>query len=170
MFGFKRGGAEGAVGASATLEVTTTRLRGERRIGPDGNVHNIEPLSSSRRHFKPWRGCEFVVGVQWRRVTTRTAFAVEDLSPAESDGIETVGILRRLQRVKEFRQGEELRVAVTPCGRVGIGTLAKVGHSARDETCVAGQIIGSLIQGGYRMRSSIERCCRARCGRGSADP
>ena len=92
-------------------------------------------------------------------MTTRTAFAVEDLSPAESDGIETVGILRRLQRVKELHQGEELRVAVTPCGRVGIGTLAKVGHSARDETCVAGQIIGSLIRAAYRMRSSIERCC-----------
>src|SRR5262249_28128103 len=45
-------------------------------------------------------------------------------------------------------QREELRVAVTPCGWVGNGNRAKVRNFARGETCVAGQIIGSLIQGG----------------------
>src|SRR5262249_24914036 len=59
-----------------------------------------------------------------------------------------VRILRRLQRVKEFRQGEELRVAVTPSDLTGIGTHTKLGHRDWDETCVAGQIIGALIQGG----------------------
>jgi hypothetical protein len=39
-----------------------------------------------------------------------------------------VRILRRLPRVKKFRQREELRVAVTPYGWVGIGTRPKVGY------------------------------------------
>ena len=63
-------------------------------------------------NFEAVGGGQFVVGVKRRGVTSRTALTLEDLLAACSDGVEPVGVGRRLERVDVEGQGVELLVAV----------------------------------------------------------
>src|SRR5215510_1448492 len=91
-------------------------------------------------------GRQLVIRVERRRVAYGAAFLYKHFLTARSQAIELVRVRRRLERVNVERQSVELLVAVPVASRrVGQGSEVT---GRRNESAVAGQIRGALIQRG----------------------
>src|ERR1700743_3158619 len=85
---------------------------GEARICADRERQNVVRNPMIVGNFEAVCGCQFVIGVKRRRVTSWTALMLEDLLAACGRGVEPVRVGRRLEGVDVEGEGVELLIAV----------------------------------------------------------
>src|SRR5580700_2819395 len=90
------------------------------------------------RNSESLRRRQLVVGVEWRRVASGTAFPLKYLLPALRESVEPVRIRRRPERVNVESQRIKLLIAVA---RLRAGEA-----SGGDEITVAGKQLRILIE------------------------
>src|SRR5262245_47136556 len=79
-------------------------LQGQTRICANGDRQNVGRLTMFRRDFESISGRQLVIRVQWRRVAYGALLALEHLLPPRRQGVESVRVRRRLERVEKEGQ------------------------------------------------------------------
>lgn len=97
-------------------------FHGQARVGTDDDGKDVVFLSVFRRRVKAGGRSQFVVGVQRRRMTLVTPFALEDLLALPGDGVEGIRVWRGLQ------------------GMSSIWRVRRVVHRCSDSLAPAGEV------------------------------
>jgi hypothetical protein len=123
-------------------------LEGEVGVGANGDGQYSILRAGVGRDREAFRGSEFVVGIERRRVTGGTSFAREDLLTARCRCVEFVRVWRWLEGVDVERECIKLLVAVAPPDVRRLRQGLKIGYVSRDKAVVAGERIPTLIESG----------------------